>query len=96
MNDLYYLARSRATIIWMVLVGATLASWWFGAHNDIPGLGHAPGRVGAVVMTIAMVKVRFVTQYFMELRDAPPPLRWIVDGYIAIVLAMVVTLLLAN
>lgn len=95
MNDLAYLARSRATAIWFVLVAATAASWWFGVH-DVPGLDHTEGAVGALVMVIAFIKVRFIILHFMEVRGAPTSLRLILEIYCAAVLTTVVTLLLVT
>jgi hypothetical protein len=95
LNDILYLARSRATVVWLVLVGATAASWWLGVH-DVPGLDSIGGGVGAVVILIAMIKVRFVALHFMEIRDAPRPLRLIIEFYCAAVLAALMVLLLVT
>lgn len=64
------LLRDRITVVWFVLVAATVASW-------ILGVGHELGdRSGAIIIiVIAFAKVHFVGQYFMELRDAPIALR---------------------
>lgn len=65
------LIRSRATLIWALLVGATLLSWELG-H----GLGVQDTRVaGSLILIVAMVKVRFVMLDFMEIRHAPPWMR---------------------
>lgn len=65
------LIRSRATVIWALLVGATLLSWELG-H----GLGAQDTRVaGSLILVVAMVKVRFVMLDFMEIRHAPPWMR---------------------
>ena len=37
-------------------------------------------------MVIAIVKIRFVGRYFMELRDSPPALRAVFEIYCAAVL----------
>jgi hypothetical protein len=63
----------RTTAVWLVLVGITAASLWVGT-------GHLPaGRTGpssaAVVVGAAFVKAHLVGRHFMEVRDAPAPLR---------------------
>lgn len=95
MNDLIYLARSRAALIWLVLIIATSASWWLGVHH-IGGLENTEGAVGAVVILIAMIKVRLVAINFMEIRHAPTPLRVLVELYCAVVLIALVTILLVT
>lgn len=95
MSDIFHLAKSRATAIWLLLVLATAASWWLGVHS-VPGLEKHGGAVGATVMAIALVKVRFVAMDFMEVRGAPIALRIILELYIITVLTMLVTLLLAS
>lgn len=60
----------RLLIIWALLVAATLISWGSSAeHNE--GLNW----VALLIIAIAFVKVRFVGLDFMELREAPRPLR---------------------
>lgn len=62
---------NRLSMIWLFLVLATVASWEIG-H----GLGIEDHRLASVaIITVAMVKVRFVALDFMELRDAPLPYR---------------------
>jgi hypothetical protein len=68
--------RNRISLIWLVLVVATLISWWIGAGDAAnPHLGTA------VVLIVAFFKARLVGLYFMELRDAPLPLRLLLEGY---------------
>ena len=65
------LVRSRITGVWAVLVGATLLSWELG-H----GFGVQDTRVaGALILVVAMIKVRFVMLDFMEVRHAPAWMR---------------------
>jgi len=74
MTDFLSLARSKATAVWGVLIAATLVSWWMGVHG-VSALDDAPGAAGSVIVLIALVKVRFVGLYFMDLRAAPAALR---------------------
>ncbi|GAA1657491.1 hypothetical protein MMUR_25510 [Mycolicibacterium murale] len=61
--------RNRAGVSWLILVVATVASWLVGADHGTGSL------VAVVVLGIAAVKVRLVGLDFMELRQAPMPLR---------------------
>jgi hypothetical protein len=90
MADVLFLARSSATAVWGLLIGATLLSWWMGTHE----LGLAGGG-GALIILVAFVKVRLVAGYFMELRDAPTALRAVVDAYCLVVGGLLIGLLLA-
>jgi hypothetical protein len=67
--------RTRAGVSWIVLIVATLISYALGAD-------HGTGSVMVVVvLAIAAFKVRLVGLDFMELRNAPLPLRWVFEGY---------------
>ena len=46
--------------------------------------------MASIVLVIALVKVRFVIRYFMEVKDATPPLKWVSDAW---VLGVIVVLL---
>ncbi|MFC7500785.1 cytochrome C oxidase subunit IV family protein [Nocardioides sp. GCM10030258] len=80
MNDLLFLARGRATVVWAVLVAATVSSWWMGTHEP-SALEGVNGGAGALILAIAFVKVRFVGLDFMEVRHAPIVLRLIFEAY---------------
>jgi parvulin-like peptidyl-prolyl isomerase len=59
------LFRARPTVVWVVLVAATIVSWAVGSD-------HGPGSaVAVVVLAVAAIKVRFVGLDFMELCNAP-------------------------
>jgi hypothetical protein len=75
------LLRDKITLIWTGLVLATLLSWWLGTDHGTSN--HQVATVG--VMLVAFAKVRFVGMHFMDLRDAPIPLRLIFDAYVLIV-----------
>ena len=63
------LLRARSTVVWCVLVVATLISW------AVSGEHRTGSGVVVVVLGIAMIKVRFVGLDLMELRNAPIPIR---------------------
>jgi caa(3)-type oxidase subunit IV len=82
--------RSRISLVWLALVVATLISWRVGTDTGL----HAH-LAATVVLLVAFLKVRLVGAYFMELRDAPLPLRLIFDGYCLIVCTVLVVMYLA-
>jgi Prokaryotic Cytochrome C oxidase subunit IV len=62
-------AGRPVTVVWAVLVLATLVSYWLGD-------GHGTTRTaGVLVLVTAFVKVALIGEHFMELRSAPPQLR---------------------
>ena len=76
------LLRARSTFVWLALVAATIVSWVVGADHEV-GSG-----VAVLVLALAVIKVRFVGLDFMELRNAPLPLRGVFEAY-CIILWMV-------
>jgi hypothetical protein len=62
---------TRATLVWLGLVVATLVAALIGEYSA-PG---GPGVATAAVIIIALVKARFVGLEFMELRGAPVVMR---------------------
>ena len=69
------LFRARSTVVWLVLIAATMVSWAVGSDHG------AGSTVALVVLGVAMFKVRFVGLDFMELRQAPLLLRGIFEFY---------------
>lgn len=84
--------NALAVAVWAGLVVATLVSWWLGDH----GGGDGASAAVAAVVVVAFVKVRFVGRHFMELRDAPPLMRWIFDAYVVVVCAALVAIYVAT
>jgi heme/copper-type cytochrome/quinol oxidase subunit 4 len=85
------LLRSRITLVWFALIIATLISWRIGTDHHF-----AAELATTIVVVVAFVKVRFVGLYFMELRDAPAPLRLIFEGYCLVVCSVVLIIYLAG
>jgi len=81
MTEIAILLRAPATAVWVILVAATTASWVLGTEHGITNHTYA----SVVILLIAFVKVRLVGLYFMELKDAPIPLRAIFEAYCLIV-----------
>jgi len=71
------LFRARSTVVWVVLVVATLVSWAVGSEH---GTGSAIA-IAVVVLGVAVFKVRYVGLDFMELRQAPLLLRGMFECY---------------
>ena len=86
------LLRSRITVVWLVLIAATITSLLLGTDNLVSGVKLA----SALVIVVAFVKVRFVGMYFMEIGNAPVPLRAIFQGYCAVVCTVLVVMLLTS
>lgn len=82
--------RGRLVLVWMLLVLVTFVSWWLGARGESGQLAVFP--VTAAVVAIALVKTRLVFWHFMEVRNAPPWLRWNCDGWLAFLALMVFAL----
>lgn len=72
------LLRSWTTGVWAFLVLATVVSWALGTDH---GFVHSAREASLIVLVVAFVKVRFVGLYFMELKDAPLPLRVLIEAY---------------
>ena len=84
------LFRTRATLIWLLLVAATAASWALGHGAGFHALRDA--SVGIIV--VAFIKVRFVMLDFMELRRAPVPMRIAAEVWVAAICAALIVLYL--
>jgi hypothetical protein len=90
-GQLVALLRNRISLIWLVLIAATLISWWIGTGDaGNPQLGTA------AVFVVVFVKVRLIGLYFMELRDAPLPLRLLFEGYCLIVCSTLLAMYLTS
>lgn len=83
------LLRSRVSLVWLVLIAATLLSWKVGTDHGV----HAH-LATTIVLLVAFVKVRLVGLYFMELRGAPLALRLIFEGYCLVVCTVLIIMYL--
>ncbi|MDJ0848863.1 MAG: cytochrome C oxidase subunit IV family protein [Myxococcota bacterium] len=92
MRDILRFAlRQRTTVVWLLLVGATLFSWAVGAGEA----GNAPGDprwLAALLVAVAFFKVRLVIRHFMEVSDATAALRWVTDAWCVVVATAIVLL----
>lgn len=85
------LRLDRVTIVWIVLIAATLLTATLGLEQH--GASHV---LGALLLVIAYVKVRLVVVHFMEIRDAPPALRVLMEAYVAVTGTVLVVLQLVR
>ena len=81
--------RGRMVAIWLLLVAATVFS--LGLVEEF-NLANPSRYVGVVVITIAFIKVRFIGLDFMELRNAPIPLRLAFEGWLLTIAGTLMTL----
>jgi hypothetical protein len=83
------LLRKPVTIVWAALMLATCATTWLLSGNSV-----TPEVATVAIMLIAALKVRFVMGHFMEVRRAPLALRFICDGWLLAVTALILTVYL--
>ncbi len=79
------LFKRSSSLVWMALMLATIATtWWL--SKDI-----VAARVATVAtFLIAAFKVRMVLLYFMELKHAPPVVRWIFEAWVLVATGAVI------
>ncbi|KUI34257.1 hypothetical protein AU194_18105 [Mycobacterium sp. GA-2829] len=81
------LLRDRITVVWFILIAATLASWILGVGHNLPD-----NYAAFSIIVIAFAKVHFVGQYFMELRHAPVGLKAVFGAWNVAVAALLIGL----
>ncbi|HSV41508.1 MAG TPA: cytochrome C oxidase subunit IV family protein [Nocardioidaceae bacterium] len=72
------LLKSAATPVWAVLMITTITSYLLGEDH---AFGVSTQTASVLILTLAVVKVMFVTEFFMEMRYAPLPLRLAFIGW---------------
>lgn len=87
------LLKSSATPVWAVLMLTTITSYLLGEDH---AFGVSAETASVLILTLAIVKVMFVTEFFMEMRHAPLPLRWAFLGWSLIVLVSTVGIYLVS
>jgi cytochrome c oxidase subunit 4 len=83
------LLRKPVSIVWAALILATYTSTWLLSKNSV-----TPGVAMVAIMVIAAAKVRLVMGHFMEVRRAPLALRFVCDGWLLAVTALILTVYL--
>lgn len=64
----------RPTIVWLGLVLATVVTLWLGSRH--PFAGTSVRLAASIAIAIGLGKAAFIGLEFMELRHAPPGLRY--------------------
>jgi hypothetical protein len=83
------LLRKPVSIVWAALMLATYATTWLLSNNSV-----TPEVATVTIMLIAAFKVRLVMRHFMEVRRAPLALRFVCDGWLLAVTALILTVYL--
>jgi caa(3)-type oxidase subunit IV len=68
MNENKTFLRTPAVLVFIVLMIATIVSWWIGQGSGFP-------HTAVIVISIAFIKCFLVGLYFMEIIHAPDFLR---------------------
>lgn len=76
-------SAARATLLWLVLVAATLLTWAVGER------GSAGPHVAALLAVVSCVKGGMVILDFMALRHAPPMWRALTLGWLVLTWALI-------
>jgi hypothetical protein len=79
-------ARRRVSLVWALLLVLTFGSFVIGMEQNA-GLTSAGA---AMIVAIAMLKVRLIGIHFMDLRSVPKILRGLFEGYLLIVVSVLV------
>ncbi len=78
--------HQRVTKVWLALVVLTALTTW-GLSKDL----FSPAAAVIGIFLIAAMKVRFVMLDFMELRHAPVRVRVAFQGWIVVVVALILS-----
>jgi caa(3)-type oxidase subunit IV len=87
------LRRAREDLqvsVWLVLITATVGTAVLGLEQAAGGAT----AVGVLLLGIAFVKMRLVGIHFMELGNAPRPLRLMFEGYVLVTFTALTVLFL--
>ena len=85
------LLRKPVSMVWIVLMVATCVSTWMLSKDAF-----APTVAAVGVLLIAAFKIRLVMLHFMELRDAPIPVRLAFEAWIVVATGVVLGFYLAT
>lgn len=80
----------RVGLVWLVLMLATLFSWWAAAGRPFESSAAQLG--GAIAVAIGFGKVWLIGMHFMDLCESPPLLRRAFDAWTVLVGGSVVAL----
>lgn len=84
---------TKETIAWLVLAGLTALAWFGG--NEYAVVSHVYyQRITIGLIVLAFFKIRLVVMYFMEIGNAPLPLKALFEVWIVAVPTVMITLFL--
>lgn len=72
------LPKSAATVVWVLLIPATVLSWALGTRH---GILDDSAAVRLIILAIAFIKIRYIGLYFMDLKAAPLALRALLEAW---------------
>jgi len=76
-------SRGREVHVWLALISITGASWLLGVM--VPSVSRVSATsIGIAILSLALLKVRVIIRWFMEIDRAPLALRLLFDAWIAI------------
>jgi hypothetical protein len=88
--------NTRLFVVWLVLVGITVAYLGIDHAASDHGLPSASTAVTVAAIVLAVVKVRIIMREFMEVRNAPPLLCRITDGLLVVMVVAMLGVYLAG
>lgn len=75
------LLMTKSSAVWLLLVVLTATTWTLASDQ---AQAHLRLLATLVIIGVAVFKIRLIALFFMELREAPPILRGLFDGYCAV------------
>ena len=83
------LLHKPVSIVWAAVMLATITSTWLLSDNSV-----TPKVATVAIILLAAMKVRLVIWQFMEVRRAPLALRFVCDGWLLAVTALILSVYL--
>lgn len=86
-------SRRAITVAWLALSAITLLSWWL-APGHSAGLAVPSVPITVIAVLLGFIKCRMIIRSFMEVRDAPPWLRYSTDLWLVVLWGSVLVIYL--
>jgi hypothetical protein len=86
-----HIMRGRLTLLWLLLVGLSLSSWWIGARYNGRDAAYSKA-IAILALSIAFLKARLVIFEYMGARGGSRRVRTWADAWIVSTWAMLVGL----
>lgn len=78
-------SSTKATLIWLLLVLLTLVTYGLGKA------GYSGTFIISIVLASVLIKGRYIITDFMELRGTEKKWRWLVQGWLLLIVALIAT-----